>query len=64
MIHEVTVGSPVEREKFNIYNDYDIPEAICVRNILNEFQNFIFKLLSEFEEHPALLQVSELLYFL
>ena len=58
LLNHVTSSGSAADDKFNIYEDFHMEETQKAKQILNRFEDFVDQLLAEFEEHPALLQVS------
>lgn len=57
MLDNLSKDTVLDPTVFNIYSDHCVHEALQTRDILIEFTRYIESLLSQFEEHPALLQV-------
>ncbi|XP_057307926.1 midasin-like isoform X2 [Hydractinia symbiolongicarpus] len=61
MLDNLSKDTVLDPTVFNIYSDHCVHEALQTRDILIEFTQYIESLLSQFEEHPALLQIKEII---
>ena len=61
LIQKLTSTKPKDKESFTIYQDHDFSDAITVKDMLLRLEQQIRTLLQEFEEHPALLRIIEVI---